>query len=137
MSYVAVGMFVLAAARGPASGGHAAALAGKRLVMSGATCAGLEFVDSKHAVLVSEMGCVTLETRVRWLSADTFVLVEMERINESSPPRTWIYQVVKRSASSITLRQPWTGWGDLKDDVIRYAIRTGDSLEKPRPREPS
>lgn len=120
---------LLLVATGAKAPGHAAALAGKRLIMNDTECAGLEFASGHRVFLYAEMGCQQLETRVRWLSSDTFMVIETARIREECPPRTWVYQVVKRSRARVTLREPWTGWGALKDSTLDYRIVPGEAPE--------
>lgn len=102
-----------------------AEITGKRLVMDGADCAGLYLKNDKVAVLYGESDCKNgLELRVRWLSKNTFVLIEKNRPNDISPPRTYIYEVKSINGKKVTLNEIWTGWNDFKDDETVYLIKS-------------
>ena len=99
----------------------------KKLVMAGAKCAGISL--KKEAGLSNEIGSsagsctVDLETRVKWINTDTFMLVEKTPLNETSPPRVYIYQVKSLIGNKVTLREFWTGWNNYKDEQISYTIK--------------
>ncbi|WP_269915028.1 hypothetical protein [Acinetobacter sp. HY1485] len=103
------------------------ALKDKKLVMFGAECAGISL--KKDAGLSSEMGSsaescpVDLKTRVKWLNTDTFMLVEKNKLNETSPPRVYIYQVISIVGNKVVLHDFWTGWNDYQDEKISYTIK--------------
>jgi hypothetical protein len=127
----AAGSALLWLATATASEPFAKALAGKRLIMKDAACAGLAFRDKDRVELYAEMGCVDLEARLRWLGPDTFVLTETERINQDCPPRNWIYKVESLTGKNVRLREVWTGWNDFPDSVVEYRIST--PRDKPEP----
>ena len=109
----------------------AKALAGKRLIMKDANCAGLALRADGRAELYAEMGCVDTEARLRWLGPDTFVLTETRRNNPDCPPRNWIYKVESLTAKTARLREVWTGWNALPDSVLEY--RVGPLDDEPEP----
>lgn len=103
-------------------------LIGKRLVMDipEVQCAGLSFSkNGKDAAMYAELGqCQDpLHLRVRWLDDNTFILIEKVRLNETSPPRSFLYKVKSVNQHYVELTQIWTGWGDSKDDTWGYYFR--------------
>lgn len=91
------------------------ALTGKTLQMKGGNCAGLLGDQSPCAV--------DLPTRVRWLSADTFMLVEKNQVSESSPPRVFVYKVKSLKGNQVVLSEIWAGWNNFPDSDISYTIK--------------
>ena len=103
-------------------------LIGKRLVMDipEVQCAGLSFSkNGKDAAMYAELGqCQDpLHLRVRWLDDKTFILIEKVRLNETSPPRSFLYKVKSVNQDYVQLTEIWTGWGDSKDDTLGYYFR--------------
>ena len=103
-------------------------LIGKRLVMDipDVQCAGLSFSkNGKDAAMYAELGqCQDpLHLRVRWLDDKTFILIEKVRLNETSPPRSFLYKVKSINQDYVQLTEIWTGWGDSKDDTLGYYFR--------------
>ena len=103
-------------------------LIGKRLVMDipEVQCAGLSFSkNGKDAAMYAELGqCQDpMPLRVRWLDDKTFILIEKVRLNETSPPRSFIYKVKSINQDYVQLTEIWTGWGDSKDDTLGYYFR--------------
>ena len=103
-------------------------LIGKRLVMDipEVQCAGLSFSkNGKDAAMYAELGqCQDpMPLRVRWLDDKTFILIEKVRLNETSPPRSFLYKVKSVNQHYVELTQIWTGWGDSKDDTLGYYFR--------------
>ncbi|MBJ9905104.1 hypothetical protein KTJ16_19865 [Acinetobacter bereziniae] len=103
-------------------------LVGKRLVMDipDVQCAGLSFSkNGKDAAMYAELGqCQDpMPFRVRWLDDKTFILIEKVRLNETSPPRSFLYKVKSVNQHYVELTQIWTGWGDSKDDTLGYYFR--------------
>ena len=103
-------------------------LIGKRLVMDipEVQCAGLSFSkNGKDAAMYAELGqCQDpLHLRVRWLDDKTFILIEKVRLNETSPPRSFLYKVKSINQDYVQLTEIWTGWGDSKDDTLGYYFR--------------
>lgn len=106
------------------------ALAGKRLVLKGAQCAGWEFKDASTALRYDEMVCSrggepSFQTRVLWITKDQFLLIESSResANPNCPPRIWMYRVESLSASKAALKETWLGWGKGKDSLESYRIQ--------------
>ena len=111
-----------------ACAGAKESLIGKRLVMDipDVQCAGLSFSkNGKDAAMYAELGqCQDpLHLRVRWLDDKTFSLIEKVRLNETSPPRSFLYKVKSINQDYVQLTEIWTGWGDSKDDTLGYYFR--------------
>ena len=111
-----------------ACAGAKESLIGKRLVMDipEVQCAGLSFSkNGKDAAMYAELGqCQDpLHLRVRWLDDKTFILIEKVRLNETSPPRSFLYKVKSINQDYVQLTEIWTGWGDSKDDTLGYYFR--------------
>ena len=111
-----------------ACAGAKESLIGKRLVMDipEVQCAGLSFSkNGKDAAMYAELGqCQDpLHLRVRWLDDKTFILIEKVRLNETSPPRSFLYKVKSINQDYVQLTWIWTGWGDSKDDTLGYYFR--------------
>ncbi|WP_336162997.1 hypothetical protein [Acinetobacter ursingii] len=111
-----------------ACAGAKESLIGKRLVMDipEVQCAGLSFSkNGKDAAIYAELGqCQDpLHLRVRWLDDKTFILIEKVRLNETSPPRSFLYKVKSVNQDYVQLTEIWTGWGDSKDDTLGYYFR--------------
>ena len=111
-----------------ASAGVKESLVGKRLVLDlpDVECAGLSFAkNGKDAAMYAEIGqCQDpLPLRVRWLDDKTFILIEKVRLNETSPPRSFLYKVKSVNQDYVQLTEIWTGWGDSKDDTLGYYFR--------------
>jgi len=111
-----------------ACAGAKESLIGKRLVMDipEVQCAGLSFSkNGKDAAMYAELGqCQDpLHLRVRWLDDKTFILIEKVRLNETSPPRSFLYKVKSINQDYVQLTEIWTGWGDSKDDTPGYYFR--------------
>ncbi|MEL4296883.1 hypothetical protein [Acinetobacter ursingii] len=111
-----------------ACAGAKESLIGKRLVMDipEVQCTGLSFSkNGKDAAMYAELGqCQDpLHLRVRWLDDKTFILIEKVRLNETSPPRSFLYKVKSVNQDYVQLTEIWTGWGDSKDDTLGYYFR--------------
>ena len=111
-----------------ACAGAKESLVGKRLVMDipEVQCAGLSFSkNGKDAAMYAELGqCQDpMPLRVRWLDDKTFILIEKVRLNETSPPRSFLYKVKSINQDYVQLTEIWTGWGDSKDDTLGYYFR--------------
>ncbi|MCO8066098.1 hypothetical protein NI459_00300 [Acinetobacter schindleri] len=99
-------------------------LTGKKLVMQGASCAGISL--TKNAGLLSEgsSSCsVDLSTRVKWVDEDTFILIEKIKTNETSPPRVYLYNIKSIKGNKVVLSEIWTGWNSFPDEEITYTIK--------------
>ena len=111
-----------------ACAGAKESLIGKRLVMDipDVQCAGLSFSkNGKDAAMYAELGqCQDpMPLRVRWLDDKTFILIEKVRLNETSPPRSFLYKVKSVNQDYVQLTEIWTGWGYSKDDTLGYYFR--------------
>lgn len=104
-------------------------LNGKRLVMAGTSCAGIEFAkDGTTAKWHNELECTVNDKlssnwRVKWLDADNFLMIQTERNSEKSPPSVSAYQVLSVTGKKVVLKDIWTGWGNLKDNIESYSIK--------------
>ena len=103
-------------------------LKGKRLILKEATCAGLEFKDDKKVLMYAELECSkweepTAHGQLKWLSQNTFVVVETSKDKKDCPPRNWIYQIQSVVGNQVKLKEFWTGWGNSKDEVLEYTIK--------------
>lgn len=102
---------------------------GKKLTHVGASCSGISISkNGKDAFMYGEMGQVgkctpDLNMRIKWISDNTFILIEKDRVNDSSPPRTYLYEIKSIQNNNATLISIWTGWNDFKDDVEKYNIK--------------
>ncbi|WP_151713474.1 hypothetical protein [Acinetobacter bereziniae] len=122
--YLLIGMLFFSCATNAID--YKAALNGKKLVMSNASCAGISL--KKDSGLSGEIGntqsCkVDMPARLRWLNDNTFMLVEKNQTNEKSPPRVFLYQVKKIQGNKVVLSEIWTGWNNLPDDETTYTIQ--------------
>ena len=102
-------------------------LSGKRLILEGTSCTGVSFSkNSKDAYMYGEGACAkesTLAFRVRWLDSNTFILIEKNQSNETSPPRTFLYRVQSINGKRVKLTEIWTGWSDFKDETLTYILK--------------
>ena len=102
---------------------------GKKLTHAGASCSGISISkNGKDAFMYGEMGqlgkCTPdLNVRIKWIGDNTFILIEKDRVNDSSPPRTYLYKIKSIQNNNATLISIWTGWNDFKDDVEKYNIK--------------
>ena len=127
----AIAFLVLAAAASaPAPAvDYSARLTGKRLVLEGAACAGWSFDSKERVTRYDESVCspadeATFEARLRWVSRDTFLIIEKDlRTKKDCPPRTWFYKVEAVRGSRVSLKEVWTGWGAQPDSVEEYVIQ--------------
>lgn len=104
-------------------------LNGKRLVMDGAICAGIEFsTNGETAKLRAEGDCTVNDSyadtwRIKWLDDDNFLAIETERPNEISPPRVFAHQVLSVSSNKVKIKDIWTGWNNFSDQIETYKIK--------------
>lgn len=89
-------------------------------IMDGASCAGLKFNSETSATFINEMGCSPWELRVKWIDDKKFFTVEKERKDPNLPPRVMIFEILSYDGKTLKLKEYWTGWGDLKDEVVTY-----------------
>jgi hypothetical protein len=107
---------------------YSSILKNKRLILQGATCAGLEFKGKNTLLGYAEDFCSrgndepASEERVRWISKNVFFATQKGRNAEGCPPGNHIYQVDKIGNGKIVLREFWTGFPDAKDSVETYKI---------------
>jgi len=108
---------------------YSSLLKGKRLILQGATCAGIEFKKNTNTVLFyaelvcSPTGEPTDEARVKWITPNIFVSVATKGEDQKHcPPLVKIFQVENISGNQVKLKEIWTGWGNLKDEILQYTI---------------
>lgn len=102
-------------------------LLGKKLTHLGASCAGLSFdKNGKDAFMYGEqpLGICSkdLALKVKWLDSKTFILIEKNQRDETSPPRTFLYRIKNLNGSKVSLTEIWTGWNDFKDNDQKYTL---------------
>ena len=133
MRYLQILAFLVLAATARAQDvDYAARLAGKRLVLKGASCAGWSFGSDGVVTRYDEIDCshggldeATFDARVRWISRDSFILIESTRAKGSKcPPRTYLYTVQSIAGNKATVKSIWTDWGKYADSVEEYVLRT-------------
>ena len=102
---------------------YKAALTGKTLYMKGGNCAGLSL--SKNSGLMGDQSpCeVDLPTRVRWISNDTFMMVEKNQTSSDKPPQVYLYKIKSLQGSKVILTDIWTGWNSFPDSDTTYTIK--------------
>jgi hypothetical protein len=101
-------------------------LDGKILSMNGAKCAGLSLKKNSGLLSIGSdpNKCeVELPTKVRWIDGSTFILIESNRINEISPPRTFLYKVKSINGNKVVLTEIWTGWNNYPDSDSSYTLK--------------
>lgn len=98
-------------------------LTGKTLYMKGGNCAGLSL--SKNAGLIGDQSpcTVDLPTRVRWISNDTFMMVEKHQTSSEKPPIVYLYKVKSLQGNKVFLTDIWTGWNSFPDSDMTYTIK--------------
>ncbi|MCW8039582.1 MULTISPECIES: hypothetical protein [Acinetobacter] len=108
---------------------HQESLKGKYLVLAGAECAGLKFnAQATAAAWQNEMECShgyynKDAWRITWITPEIFVMTEVIRPNEISPPRNEIYKIMSIQNKTVTVTNYWTGWGNHKPDVQKFKIK--------------
>ena len=100
-----------------------------RFVLEDATCAGFEFGSNASTVIWrNEIECGVSDTNpdyyevqaLYWLDDKTFVVKDIERPDQTSPPRTHIYIVESYDGTNLTLKSLWTGWGEYEFNVLKF-----------------
>jgi len=103
---------------------YKSALTGKVLRTEGATCAGISL--TKNSGLMGEQPLskcsIDLPARVKWISEDTFMLVQSEKPNDISPPRVFISKVKSIKGNKVVLTEIWAGWGNQPNEDTIYTI---------------
>ena len=101
----------------------------KYLILSGASCAGLKFnAQATAAAWQNEMECSrgysnTDTWRISWITPEIFMMTEVIRPNEISPPRNDLYKILNIQNKTVTVVNYWTGWGNHKPDVQKFKIQ--------------
>ena len=111
-----------------AQAGYKESLSNSRLIMDGASCAGIEFSkDSLSAKWRNEIECqrndkLVSHWRVIWLDDDDFILVQRDKNNKTSPPGNILYKVKSLKNNRIVLIDYWTGWGERAPSLESFSI---------------
>jgi hypothetical protein len=58
-----------------------------------------------------------------WLTPDTFVTKDIERTDQTSPPRVDIFKVSSFDGKKLILQQLWTGWSEYRFDSLTFNKR--------------
>ena len=104
-------------------------LKNKYLILSGASCAGLKFnAQATAAAWQNEMECSrgysnTDAWRISWITPEIFMMTEVIRPNEISPPRNDLYKILNIQNKTDTVLNYWTGWGHHKPVVHEFKIQ--------------
>ena len=111
-----------------AQAGYKESLSNSRLIMDGASCAGIEFSkDSLSAKWRNEIECqrndkTVSHWRVIWIDDDDFILVQRDRNNETSSTSNMLYKVKSLKKNRIVLVDYWTGWGKHAPSLESFSI---------------
>lgn len=98
-------------------------LKNKYLILIGASCPGLKFnPQATAAAWQNEMkyspGYSNTDAwRISWITPKIFMMTEVIRPNEISPPRNDLYKIMSIQNKTVTVVNYWTGWGNHKPDV--------------------
>lgn len=99
-------------------------LNGKDLILQGHNCAGISLKNTSGLLGDGSGKCgVELATKLKWIDGDSFILIEKNRLNETSPPRTYLYKVKSVNGNKAVLTEIWTGWNNFPDENISYIIK--------------
>lgn len=104
-------------------------LKGKYLILAGAECAGLKFnAQATAAAWQNEMDCShgyynKDAWRITWIAPEIFVMTEVIRPNEISPPRNEIYKIMSIQNKTVTVTNYWTGWGNHKPELQKFRMK--------------
>lgn len=104
-------------------------LKGKYLILAGAECAGLKFnAQATAAAWQNEMDCShgyynKDAWRITWIAPEIFVMTEVIRPNETSPPRNEIYKIMSIQNKTVTVTNYWTGWGSNKPELQKFRMK--------------
>ncbi|MGS0707138.1 hypothetical protein ACVBEE_11630 [Acinetobacter sp. ANC 3781] len=55
--------------------------------------------------------------RISWITPKIFMMTEVIRPNEISPPRNDLYKIMSIQNKTVIVVNSWTGWGNHKPDV--------------------
>lgn len=104
-------------------------LKNKYLILNGASCAGLKFnPQATAAAWQNEMDCSRGDSnsdtwRISWITLEIFMMTEVIRPNEISPPRNNLYKIMSIENKTVTVVNYWTGWGNHKPDLQKFRIQ--------------
>ncbi|ENX30158.1 MULTISPECIES: hypothetical protein [Acinetobacter] len=104
-------------------------LKNKYLILNGASCAGLKFnPQATAAAWQNEMDCSRGDSntdawRITWITPEIFMMTEVIRPNEISPPRNNLYKIMSIENKTVTVVNYWTGWGNHKPDLQKFRIQ--------------
>ncbi|WP_151812560.1 hypothetical protein [Acinetobacter bereziniae] len=102
---------------------YKAMLTGKNLLLKN-SCAGISLTKKSGAISELPLAKCVMDfpMRVRWLSNDTFMMVETVRPNETSPPRVFVYKVKSVNGNKAVISEIWAGWNNFPDEDVTYTI---------------
>ena len=84
-------------------------LKNKYLILNGASCAGLKFnPQATAAAWQNEMDCSRGDSntdawRITWITPEIFMMTEVIRPNEISPPRNDLYKILNTQNKTVTM----------------------------------
>ncbi len=103
-------------------------LKNKYLILNGASCTGLKFNAQATAaawqneIEYSRDDYNTDFWRITWITPDIFMLTEVIRPNEISPPRNDLYKIMSIQNKIVNVVNYWTGWVNHNPDVQKFRI---------------
>ena len=99
---------------------YASKISGK-FILKDSKCAGFDFISKNSIAWSNEIDCWHPDTfKLAWLNNKTFFTKDIVHINEKSPPRVWIYEIVYYNGKRLILNDIWTGWGNFKNEKLEF-----------------
>ncbi|MCW5588406.1 MAG: hypothetical protein KIT27_01960 [Legionellales bacterium] len=98
-----------------------------RYILEKSHCAGFDFKSSQVVYWYNETQCQAPERlRIKWLSANLFALIEDKpaSTNHPCPPRVYIEKILTLNSHHLVLKEFWTGWNNLPDEINVYTKRS-------------
>lgn len=95
-----------------------------RFILQDSTQAGFDFIGNGKVIWQNELNTPADELSIFWLDDKTFVTKDIQRIDQTSPPRINIYVVNKFDGKNLELKKLWTGWGDYNFDTLNF-VKSG------------
>lgn len=90
-----------------------------RYIMKDSKCAGFNFISNTRVTWTNEIDCNHPDTlKIRWINNSTFYVQDINPIDNTTPPRVWIYQIISYHGNCLTLKDIWTGWNNHSDELI-------------------
>ncbi len=94
-----------------------------RYIMVGSRCAGFSFNADNTVNWYDESQCQSpTKMRLKKVSPHVFAFIQLvpSDANRRCAPRVFLYRVISKEKGNLVLKEMWTGWGNLKDETIRY-----------------